>query len=137
MNKDLLKKSGILAGILLLIGIILEGILFLIGSWLDIRYIAILSGIFAAYFVGQIYTSKFKEIMPKKLRLKVSSIVILIQLVLSILYGLFMDLELRLWLIISIIVSIIYFFLVYWSLGRAGKIYLNIIKNRKLRKIKE
>ena len=91
MNKNLLKNSWFLVGLHLLITIIIGSILYLINKQLDIKFSNGAAAFLAAFIIGQIYTFKLKELINKKLRLRVSSIAVAIQFALGILLGLFSD----------------------------------------------
>ena len=134
MDKTLLKKSWILAGLLLVTNIVLGLLILTIVEFFKIGSPGIsgIAGIIGAMFVGQIYTVIFKEIMPKKLKINVTVVYILTQIVLgSLLYIFVLDVPNYL-LFFGILVgfSLLYSLLIYWMLGSGGKAYLKALQKR-------
>ena len=82
MDKNLLKNSWILFGLLLVIALILNLVIRVVTDFFKIgipQYLSI-GIIVGAMLLGQIYTKNFKEIMPKKLRFNVATIFLSVQL---------------------------------------------------------
>jgi len=131
MDKNVLKNSWILAGLLLIINIII-GLVFLAA----VRFFEIgspsisgIAGVMGAMIVGQIYAMNFKEVMSKNLKVCVTTIYIFTQIVLSSLYFLvfgFPNQSLFFGILIGI--SLIYSPLIYWLLGSGGKTYLKAMQ---------
>ncbi len=133
MDKTLFKKSWILAGLLLVINIILGLIILAVVEFFNIGSSSIsgIAGILGAMLVGQIYTMNFKEIMPKKLRINVTIIYILAQMVLGSLYIFVLGVSnYLLFFGILIGVSLFYSLFIYWMLGSGGKTYLKALQKR-------
>jgi len=133
MNKTLLKNPWVLAGLHLLITIIIGLLLSLVKGWLDVKFSGGLAALLAAFTIGQIYTFKFRELIGKKLRLKVSSIAMVIQFVLGILLGLSLSLARKEWamyLVTLVIITVAVFFGIYFALRIGGKNYLKIVERQ-------
>jgi len=123
MNKDLLKNKWILAGLLLVIGIIVSLIIWLIIKFIfhsDSTIASAIGGIIGANIVGMIYYSNFKEIMPKTLRRNVTliymSLQVLILILVILVYYLFLGLGLNyivFLIILSILILFVYGFIIY------------------------
>jgi len=142
MDKELLKNSWVLAGLLLAITLVLGAIVFVIADFLKIidSSIAGVMGIVGAIIVGQIYAMNFKESMPRTIKIKVVSIYIIAQLILAFLYISILDVSSLLLLgkiltnpvilfagILIGIVLIVYSLAVYWALGFGTKQYLKTL----------
>ncbi len=143
MNKNLLKNSWILAGLLALISIIIGLINFGVNEFLKIKVssgITIIIVLYGALVIGQIYSQNFKEIMPQKLRMNVSIAFFTIQLVLAFLffdqvYNLNFEnqnLLPPLGFVIGITAVISLF--IYFTLHYGGKFYLRALEKRKVMK---
>ena len=117
--------SLILLGISLLIG--------LAGSFIS-KTSGTISGMLAAWILGNIYSAKFKAIMPKDLRIKTTTIYIITQLIIGlvVLYSMdLMGINIVALAIAGVVifVSLIEALVIYWSLGSAGKKYIKKEKN--------
>lgn len=137
MNKMLFKNAWILAGLLLVINIILGLIIFAIVEFFNIGDLRIsgVAGILGAMTVGQIYTMKFKEVMPKKMRINVTLIYILAQMLLGSLYIFILSVSnYPLFFGTLIGFSLFYSLFIYWMLGVGGKTYLQALQKRKAAK---
>ncbi len=137
MDKTLLKNSWILAGLLLVISIILGLIILSVVDFFKLSSstsgITIIVG---AMLVGQIYVMNFKELMPKKLRINVTIIYVLPQIALVLLYIFILDVPIDYLLFFSILIPIclFYSFILYWTLGFGGWIYLKALQKREASK---
>lgn len=129
MNKTLLKNHWILAGLLLIITLILGlTIVALIRYFKVPTPASIIAGVIGTMIVGYIYTVNFKEVMPKKLRIKVVAIYILVQMLFGILLF-WVRGGLNVVIIISLLVGLSIFFpFIYWILGSGGRIYLKYVE---------
>jgi len=133
MDKNLLKNSWILAGLLLVINIILGLIILAVVEYFNIGSSGMsgIAGIIGAMIVGQIYAMNFKEIMPKKIRINVTVTYILAQMVLGSLYIFILGVtNYLLFFGILIGLSLFYSLFIYWMLGSGGKGYLKALQKR-------
>ncbi len=125
MDKNLLKNHWILAGLLLIITLILGLVIVALIRYFNIPTPAsIIASVIGTIIVGYIYAANFEEVMPRKLRIKVAVIYIVVQ----VLFGILLF-WVRGWLNIVITISLlvglsIFFPFIYWILGSGGRIYL-------------
>lgn len=126
MNKNLLKSSWILVGMLILVGIALALITSIFAGFFGISdsALSLIIPIIAAMFVGSIYSKNFKEIMPKKLRAKVTAIFMLVQIVVGAFYffAAGYPAELVLFAVVAVLL-LLYSLIIYWALGVTGRKY--------------
>jgi hypothetical protein len=132
MDKMLLKNAWSLAGLLLVINIALGLIMLFVINLLNLdSSLSGIAGMLGAMLVGQIYVTKFKEIMSKKLRINVTAIYILAQILLGSLYILTLDVLNYLSSFgILIGISIFYSLFIYSMLGFGGKTYLKALQKK-------
>ena len=133
MDKTLLKNSWILAGSLLLINIISGLIILTVVEFFNIGNSGMsgIAAIIGAGIIGQIYTMNFKEIMPKKLRIKVTVTYILAQMALGSLYIFILGVpNYLLFFGILIGINLFYSLFIYWMLGLSGKTYFKALQKR-------
>jgi len=91
MNKEIFHKAWFLTVLLLLIDIVLVGITFLVFSLFKIPLssaMGIATIVVSAGILGQFYSYKFKQIMPKKLRFRIVIYFAIIQIIALILLSL-------------------------------------------------
>lgn len=140
MNKELLKNSWVLVGILTAITVIIGLIMGVLSEFFKIKIpsvFMVFMTIYGAMIIGQTYTRNFKEIMPKKLRINVTIIYSTIQLVLGLLY-IFVLTHTSMWgnqealLISGIVIGImlIVSLFIYFMLGYGGKTYFKALRKR-------
>lgn len=139
MNKELLKKPWILTLLLLGISIVFGMLILVVVNFFDLGSTGVssVSSIVGAMIVGQIYAANFKELMPKKLRIKVTLIYNSIQFVLGFLLGmmLFQEIVLEIssfFLFLGILLGfcVLFSFIIYFMLGTGGKAYLKSTEKR-------
>ena len=133
MNKELLRNQWILALLLLGINLILGAIVLAVVSILKIGNsgVVAVAGLSSAMAVGQIYTSSFREIMPKKLRINVVAIYILAQVPFGILYAVVLEPQnFSLFVGILIAASLVSSVFVYFMIGSGGKAQLKAIQKK-------
>ena len=132
MDKMLLKNAWSLAVLLLVINIALGLIMLFVINLLNLdSSLSGIAGMLGAMLVGQIYVTKFKEIMSKKLRINVTAIYILAQILLGSLYILTLDVLNYLSSFgILIGISIFYSLFIYSMLGFGGKTYLKALQKK-------
>jgi len=140
MNKNILKNSWVLAGLLILINLILALISLAIEYFIDIgSALASVVSIISTMVVGQIYAINFKEIMPKKIRINVTLIYLVSNLLVLFLFFSFTEilfpslsraLFVILMMVISLVICLPLFFLIYWLLGYGGKSYLKMMEKK-------
>ena len=126
MNKNIFKNAWILAGILLLLSILLAALVQLIAYFLAIgsSSLSSIAGILSAFFVGQIYATQFKELMSSKLRLHVTVITSLVQIVLGLVYVFIFSDDVLLLTGLLVGITLFYALFIYLMLGFGGTSYL-------------
>ena len=126
MNSDnnlFLRKPIILALISIGISIAINIIFGLFGNK-QLFFIGISSGL----IIGGIYANKFKEIMPRKIRIKTSIYYVIISnFVILFIFYVFFNFPIIFYIIFSLILALIVVSF-YWFLGEGGKIQMDIIK---------
>ncbi|MEM5777210.1 MAG: hypothetical protein QXJ06_02075 [Candidatus Aenigmatarchaeota archaeon] len=133
MNKDLLKKSWFLALLLIFLSFILAlGSYFLNSIRGDNTSIEGIfsTGITAAVIVGFIYASNFKDVVPMKLRIETSIIVLIFQIIINAIYGILFS-ETITFFFVFFVISIFYSLVIYFLLYLSGKIYLKFSRKSK------
>ena len=85
-------------------------------------------GIFSAFVVGSIYTSKFKEVMPKELRKWAAIYYGIIATVLAIPSMYIITKGSTTWMLLMPVFGVIEALVVYWLLGKSGKTTLKNLK---------
>ncbi len=84
-----------------------------------------MAGLLSALFVGQIYTVQFKELMPSKLRMQVTAIFSIVQIILGVLYSfIFFSEDLFLFIGFFVGLTLFYAVFIYLMLGFGGTSYL-------------
>jgi len=131
MNKNLLNNSWILAGLLFAISTIVRLIILAVVKFIGMGSATIsnIAGLIGAMIVGQIYSMNFKEIMPKRLRINVTIVYIISEMILGISYVLWFGLTK---LLLGLLVGLQLFIaiIIYFTLGFAGKNYIRSLKTR-------
>ena len=134
MDKTILKNAWILSAMLFFFSILLAFLVQLIVFFLGIKSSSLssISGVMVAFILGQIYVSQFKEVMSPQLKLRVSSIYALVQIIVGVLYGIiFISTDVFLFGALVIGVTLLYAALIYVSLGLGSQSYVRMLEKSK------
>jgi len=133
MKKELLKNAWILAGLILVINLVL-GLIFQVIFILlkTTNYLSSVAGLLSAYLVGYVYSSNFRQIMPKHLRFNTTVIYIIAGIIIG---GISLSLVVEQfnYVLMAILLgtNLLYAVIIYFMLGLAGKYVLAKHKKKK------